>query len=305
MTKRIKLRANHYIVVGVSSADVSGSVTAIARTNASWKKVSNQTIEILAASAATPTLTASTGALSGFTYAEGSGPSNEVTFTVSGDDLTANAIITPPTNYEVSLSSGSGFGATAAIGRTGGDLVSEPRTVYVRLKTGLSAGTYNSGNIVVSSTGATSLNLTVSGTVTATPTLTTSIGSLSNMGYLIGNGPGAEQSFTLTGQNLTGNTTLTVASSFEIRPAAGSTFGQSLSLSSTGYTETIVVRMAAGNNAGGYFITLFIASPGAANANINLLGDVSSLPYLQHLQQALVDLHTPWEQDLLQFRRSL
>jgi len=168
LTKRHNLSIGNKMGVGLSTQEVSGTVTCVVTASASWKKFTNNTIEIKAAVAATPTLTVSETVLSGFTYEEGSGPSSNQTFTVSGDDLTANAIITAPTNYEVSLSSGSGFGGTASIGRSGGDLVSEPRTVYVRLKTGLSESNYNSETLSVSSTGATTRNITLNGSVTAT-----------------------------------------------------------------------------------------------------------------------------------------
>ena len=167
LIKRHNLNIGNKMGVGLSTQELSGSVTCVVTASASWKQFTNNTIEIKAAVAATPTLTVSETSLSGFTYEEGSGPSSEQTFTVSGDDLTANAQITAPTNYEVSLSSGSGFGGTASIGRSGGDLVSEPRTVYVRLKTSLSEANYNSETLTIASTDATTLSITLNGSVTA------------------------------------------------------------------------------------------------------------------------------------------
>ena len=128
----------------------------------------NTRIEIKAA-AATPELTVSETTLSGFNYAEGSGPSAEQTFTVSGDDLTANATVTAPTNYEVSNTSGSGFGSSEILTQSGGDIVGEPVTIYVRLKAGLAEATYNGETLTVTSTGATTKNVTLNGEVTAAP----------------------------------------------------------------------------------------------------------------------------------------
>jgi len=128
--------------------------------------ITNSYIEILGV-ISTPTLTVSTTALSGFTYVEGNGPSNEVTFTVSGDDLTANATVSAPSDYEVSLTSGSGFASSVPLTQTSGDIDGEPKTVYVRLKAGLAEDTYTIGNVTVASAGATTLNLSVNGTVTA------------------------------------------------------------------------------------------------------------------------------------------
>ncbi len=128
--------------------------------------ITNSYIEILGV-ITTPTLTVSTTALSGFTYVEGNGPSNEVTFTVSGDDLTNNATATAPFDYEVSLTSGGIFTQTVTIAQSGGDITGEPVTVYVRLKAGLPIDTYTIGTLTVSSPGATTLNLSVNGNVTA------------------------------------------------------------------------------------------------------------------------------------------
>jgi hypothetical protein len=47
------------------------------------------------------------------TYDEGAGPSIEKYFTLNGSNLDgSDVIITAPTNYEISLSSGSGFQST-------------------------------------------------------------------------------------------------------------------------------------------------------------------------------------------------
>ena len=91
------------------------------------------------------------------------------TFTVSGEDLTASATVTAPTNYEVSLSSGSGFANSVSLTQTSGDIDGEPKTVYVRLKASLSEANYNSETLTVASTGATTKNITLNGSVTAAP----------------------------------------------------------------------------------------------------------------------------------------
>lgn len=112
-----------------------------------------------------PTITRSPATLSGFTYVSGNGPSSNQTFTVSGVGLTSNLVITAPANYQISLSATSGFGSSINLTPTGGTVPTT--TIYVRLAAGLSVGNYNSENIVCSSTGATSLNVTCSGSVTA------------------------------------------------------------------------------------------------------------------------------------------
>ena len=115
----------------------------------------------------TPSITLSESSLTGFTYAEGSGPSSEQSFTASGENLTANISISAPTNYEISTSSGSGFGTSLTLTQSGGD-VSET-TIYVRLKSGLSVSSYNSENVTASSTGADSETVACSGSVFDVP----------------------------------------------------------------------------------------------------------------------------------------
>ncbi|MBV5343650.1 hypothetical protein JZU68_08630, partial [bacterium] len=115
-------------------------------------------------SVTTPTITTSTSSLSEFSYDLGAGPSAEQSFTISGSSLTANILVTPSTNFEISTTSGSGFQSTPiTLTQTGGTVATT--TIYVRMKAGLAIGTYSAENIVSSSTGATTKNVAVSGTV--------------------------------------------------------------------------------------------------------------------------------------------
>jgi hypothetical protein len=78
-------------------------------------------------------------------------------FSVSGSNLTANLVATAPTGFEVS-SDGTTYGGTATFTQTSG---SASGTLRVRLAaTAAVSGAYNSQNIVLSSTGATSVNIT-------------------------------------------------------------------------------------------------------------------------------------------------
>ncbi|OFY92969.1 MAG: hypothetical protein A2491_04670 [Bacteroidetes bacterium RIFOXYC12_FULL_35_7] len=119
----------------------------------------------LATLAATSTITLSASTKTGFTYVEGSGSSPEQSFTVSGANLTANISMTAPTNYEISKTSGSGFTSPLTFTHSGGTV--NATTVYIRLKTGLSAADYNNEVITASSTGATDKTVTCSGSVTS------------------------------------------------------------------------------------------------------------------------------------------
>jgi hypothetical protein len=112
---------------------------------------------------ATPTITLTPTTLTAFTYVEGSGPSSEKTFTVSGSNLAGNISISAPTNYEISKTSGSGYTSPLTFTQSGGTVSST--TVYVRLKSGLSVGNYNGENITASSTSATNKTVACSGSV--------------------------------------------------------------------------------------------------------------------------------------------
>jgi len=117
---------------------------------------------------ADPEITVSTSTLSGFIYVEGAGPSAEQTFTVEGDFLTADIVLTAPTNYEISETSGSGFTNSITLTQSGGSV--STTTIYVRLKAGLSEATYNNEDISATSTGATSQTVTCNGEVASSST---------------------------------------------------------------------------------------------------------------------------------------
>jgi hypothetical protein len=63
-----------------------------------------------------PTISPSSTTLTGFNYGLGSGPSGEQSFTTSGQFLTANLTLTPPTNYEISTGTGGSFGSHKKVG---------------------------------------------------------------------------------------------------------------------------------------------------------------------------------------------
>ncbi len=106
----------------------------------------------------TPTITVDASGLSTFVAAVNT-ISPEQTYTLQGINLTAGITVTAPTNFQVSLTTGSGFGSSVVAPQSSGSVST---TVYVRLNPGSTAGPY-SGNLVHSSTGATDVNVPVSG----------------------------------------------------------------------------------------------------------------------------------------------
>jgi hypothetical protein len=132
-----------------------------------WWQLDNFNIQELSL----PTITVNPSTLSGFSYFEGSGPSAEQSFTVSGLNLTNDISLAPPTNYEISTGTGGSFSATNPItlSQSGGTVSST--TIYVRLKSGLSDGMYLNEDITAASTGATSKTVTCNGSVASPPSL--------------------------------------------------------------------------------------------------------------------------------------
>lgn len=112
------------------------------------------------------TLSSNASTLNGFMYFDGSGPSSSQSYNLSGTNLTGapgNIIITAPSNYEVSTDN-SVFLTNVTIPYTSSTLTSTP--LYVRLKSGLAIGFYNS-EIVTNIGGGTSIDITCNGEVKA------------------------------------------------------------------------------------------------------------------------------------------
>jgi|GEM_PF-1642630 gliding motility-associated-like protein len=112
-----------------------------------------------------PTLQTTT--LSAFSKCTGS-PSLSQTFTVSGSNLTSNLVVAAYTNLEYSLD-GTSYTSTLSFTPVAETVAST--TVYVRMTSASTSLT--SGNISISSTGATTKTIAVSGVVNSVPSITT------------------------------------------------------------------------------------------------------------------------------------
>lgn len=104
------------------------------------------------------------GTLSAFTACIGSN-SSEQNFTVSGVNLSANLVITPPTGYEISTTSGSNFTSSISLTPNAGTVSST--TIYVRTTTSAINGA--SGNISCTSTGVTTQNVATGSATISNP----------------------------------------------------------------------------------------------------------------------------------------
>jgi hypothetical protein len=114
----------------------------------------------------TPTIFTNVTSLPSFSIQVGTATAPD-SIQVSGQFLTNNIVINAPTHFEVSTSSSSGFGTSVNLIPVSGTV--SPTWVYVRFNPTVSG--VQSGNVVCSSTGASSINVAVTGNATASGTL--------------------------------------------------------------------------------------------------------------------------------------
>jgi hypothetical protein len=154
--------------VQIRAVNSAGSGTATGTTQGTPAAPSSPTISGAASATAFTT-----------TYGTASAPQS---FSVSGSALTGDITATAPTGFVVS-SDGSSYNSTATFTQSGG---SASGTLYVKLSaTATVSGTYNSQNIVLSSTGASSVNISTaaSGNSVSAKGLTITGISISNKTY--------------------------------------------------------------------------------------------------------------------------
>ncbi|ADB42078.1 hypothetical protein [Spirosoma linguale] len=123
-------------------------------------------------SAPTPTITAST-ATGTITACQGTASVSPAvqSFVVSGSSLTGDIVALAPTNFQISTASGSGFGASLTLTQSGGTLANT--TIYVRSAASAPASSI-SGNVGLTSAGATAKNVAVTGIITMLPSISIS-----------------------------------------------------------------------------------------------------------------------------------
>ena len=265
---------------------------------ASSSGATNNTVTCSGTVGSAPSITVSPTSLSGFTYVYTKGPTTQQTFTVSGTSLAGNVIVTPPSDYQISTTSGSGYVSTPiTLTPTSGTLSST--TIYVIMPSGLGVGSHNQ-NITATSAGATDKTVALAGTVTPAPTLTTATSYLAGFIYTAGAGPSGEQSFALNGTNLSTtlrNDTIVAPANFEISTTSGSGFttGSIILTRAAGVSTlstTIYTRMVTALAAGNYGpVNVSLKSSGAIVKTVALVGTVvTSSPVTPTVQTSVPTL---------------
>jgi hypothetical protein len=112
-----------------------------------------------------------------------------------------------------------------------------------------------------------------------TPTVTVNPSTLTGFTYLEGNGPSAEQTFTVEGSNLTNNITIAASTNYEISETSGSGYTSPITLTPIGGTvnsTTIYVRLIAGLSAGTYNEDITCSSTNATPKTVACSGEVTA-----------------------------
>ena len=224
-----------------------------------------------------PQLTLTPTELSGFQYTFGEGPSQSLSFAVTGSDLTANVSVVASQDFEVATTAEGPFADNISLTPAEG-LVDA--NVYVRMKSGLAIGSY-AGDVTVT-TGTLNATVALSGTVLEdqSPVLNANPTSLSGFTYdFEDGGPSEVASFLLGGDNLTNNVAVYPSESFEVstnvnfRPENPAMVY--IPYSGHFYDISIYVRMKAGLEGGTYNEQIYAVSEGADTLFINVSGTVT------------------------------
>jgi hypothetical protein len=203
-------------------------------------------------------------------------PTIEKYLIITGSGLTSDVTITPSAEFEISLTSGSGFSSIPLTVTPNSGSVSAT-SIYVRLKNGFSLGSVT-GTLTLTATNANTRAISLSGTVTNQPTINTSSTSLVGFATTVSS-PSTEQSFDISGINLIGDITVTPpVSGYELSLTSGSGFGTTpILLTQTAGSvanTTIYVRMPLGLAEANYPASINLTSSGATTKTITLSGVV-------------------------------
>ena len=213
------------------------------------------------------------GSLNPFSNTSGTA-SGEQTFSVTGYNLIGDLTITPPAGFEIKAA-GDYTSLPLAILRSGVSVA--PTIVTVRVAAATLANPSLSGNLAVSSSGASDKTLAVSGTVLpdTSPFISVSTNALPAFSASSGS-VSASQSFTTTAKNLTNEFTVTAPSGFQVS-TNGVDFSNSLTLAQTNglSTNTVSVRVAGTNSASSLSGNVVMASAGASSANVAVTATVT------------------------------
>lgn len=221
-----------------------------------------------------PSVQASATTLSGFDQILGT-PSAEQTFTVSGANLTEDITVAISGEYELSLTSGTGFTSSVSIAQTSGTV--NATTIYARLNAATVG--LKTGAITISSQNAQDVTVAMTGeTSVLTPELQ-AIESLTAFTHQLGT-PSSEQTVSVSGNDLEGSVTVAVSTGYEVSLTTGTGFSSSISITPTSgavASTPVYVRLNA-TTVGTLAGTLTVSSQNATDVVVNLNGTTTAVP---------------------------
>jgi len=251
---------------GTSAAD---SEWIVGESNSGW-----DTLGSFSGCVSDPTISLG-GTIASLDYYENNGPSSEGDFSVSGSNLTNDITVSVSSNFEISLTSGSGFASTVTVSQTAG--TAEATTIYVRLSSGLSPETYD-GVVTASSNGAIDSTLSISGIVSPENPEFTVTDNLDDFNYFASTGgPSPEDSFSVEGLFLQDDISITAPTNYEVSLTTATGFGSSVTITpdqaGTVASTDVFVRLAGSLSAGNYTGDITISSTGVTDELIAVNGN--------------------------------
>ena len=167
------------VVAGIAATDIPlPRILPITVRNGSF--ISNA-VDFEIESSGVPVLTLSKNVLPFISTVQGTASVATDTYTISGSNLTASAILTAPINFELSVNNGA-YADTQTLAHSAGALLNQPLTIKARLKSTAAAGNYT-GNITHTTTGALTTKVVgLTGRVLATePTANATLPTFTNI----------------------------------------------------------------------------------------------------------------------------
>ena len=208
------------------------------------------------------------GTLTAFAQTIGT-PSATQTYTVSGANLVSNLVITPPAGYEVSANGGTNWYTNATpLTLTASSGTVNTTTIPVRLNA-TAAGTY-AGNISNTS-GSVNMSVAVSGITVLAPVFSVNA-VLKDFSQTVG-APSTSQSFTLSGSNIAGTSTVKVPEKYQVSGDNGSTWKDTVQIAAAAgaVSRTVLVRLNA-QASGQYSGNITVTVPGLNVINVAAKG---------------------------------